>query len=293
MKTIPINKQKIGLIGLGAMGKALADNMLEHGIYLGVWNRSKEKTTAYTDDAQVTIHPSPAKLFDSVDAVILMITDFTAIKETLKDVNSFEGKTIIQMGTISPSESVSLHKMITQQKGTYFEAPLLGSIPDIKAGKLIMMIGGEKKNLSDWKWLFSLFGPKPLYVGAIGHAATLKLSMNQLIGSLTCAFSASLALILKKDINLDVFMEVVRDSALYAPTFDKKLGKMLDNDFKNGNFSTKHLLKDLNLFIQESESYDIETRSVIGSRDITELTVNDNKQDDDYSAVFSTINRTD
>lgn len=287
-----MSKQKIGLIGLGAMGKALADKMLEQDISLGVWNRSKDKTTSYTNNAQVIIHPSPASLIDSVDVVILMITDFTAIKETLENVSSFEGKTIIQMGTISPSESVSLHEMITQQKGTYFEAPLLGSIPDIKAGKLIMMIGGEDKNLSDWKWLFSVFGPNPLYVGAIGHASTLKLSMNQLIGSLTCAFSASLALILKKDINLDVFMQVVRDSALYAPTFDKKLDKMLGNDFKNGNFSTKHLLKDLNLFIQELESYNIETRSVVGSRDIAELTVNDNKQDDDYSAVFSTINRT-
>ncbi len=282
--------KKVGLMGIGAMGKALADKILGANVKLEVWNRSKEKTTVF-QNKEVKSHNSPENLVDSTDVIILMLTDYLAIKESLHQISSFKNKTIIQMGTISPSESVLLYQDINKKGGIYFEATVLGSIPDIKTGKLIMMIGGEENNLSDWKWLFSIFGPKPLYVGPVGHAATLKLAMNQLIGSMTCAFSASLALIINKDINLDVFMEIVRDSALYAPTFDKKLDKMLNGDFKNGNFSTKHLLKDLNLFINESLSCGIDTTSVKGARDISQLTVDNKKQDDDYSAVYSTINK--
>jgi len=281
---------KVGLIGLGAMGKALADKMLDANVNLSIWNRSKDKTQEF-QDKDIKIHEQVQDLIDSTDVIILFLTDYSAIQQSLSKITSFENKTIIQMGTIAPSESVLLYEEINKKGGVYFETTVLGSIPDIKSGTLIMMIGGEENNLSDWKWLLTVFGPKPLYVGPIGHAATVKLAMNQLIGSLTCAFSASLGLILNKNINLDVFMEIVRDSALYAPTFDKKLDKMLNNNFENGNFSTKHLLKDLNLFINESQSCGINTTAVEGTRDISQLTVDNKKQDDDYSAVYSTINR--
>ena len=88
-------------------------------------------------------------------------------------------------------------------------------------------------------------------------------------------------------------MEIVRDSALYAPTYDKKLEKMLNNDFKNGNFSTKHLLKDLNFFIKEAQECDINTATVESVRDITQETINKGMKDDDYSSLFSIINKTD
>ena len=284
-----MNGKKVGLMGLGAMGKALADKMLDANVDLEIWNRSSEKTKGF-QNKNIKIHNHSTDLIDSTDVIILMLTDYSAIKESLQKISSFKNKTIIQMGTIAPSESVLLYEEINNKGGVYFETTVLGSIPDIKSGTLIMMVGGEEKNLLDWKWLLTIFGPKPLYVGPVGHAATVKLAMNQLIGSLTCAFSASLALVQNKNINLDVFMEIVRDSALYAPTFDKKLDKMLNCDFKNGNFSSKHLLKDLNLFINESQSCGIDTTAVEGARDISQQTVDNKKQDDDYSAVYSTIN---
>ena len=73
--------------------------------------------------------------------------------------------------------------------------------------------------------------------------------MNQLIAGLTSSFSLSLSLIEKEAVDVDQFMEVVRSSALYAPTFDKKLDRMLERDFSNPNFPSKHLSKDTKLFL--------------------------------------------
>ncbi len=282
-------KQTVGLIGLGAMGKALADKMLEHQVSLSVWNRNAQEMETYKDtDAKLA--STADELVQQSDAVIFMLTDAAAICEVLDAVNSpLAGKTLIQMGTISPSDSVALAEKIQARQGIYFEAPVLGSIPDIRSEKLIVMVGGTEKNLEDWRWLFNSFCPNPSLIGEIGHAATLKLAMNQLIGTLTCAFSSSLGLVIKKGINLDLFMEVVRNSALYAPTYDKKLDKMLQGDFKNGNFSGKHLLKDLNFFIDEARGCGLDSSVVESVRDIAKATVDNGMADDDYSAVYSTI----
>jgi 3-hydroxyisobutyrate dehydrogenase len=70
-----------------------------------------------------------------------------------------------------------------------------------------------------------------------------------LIGSLTAAFAQSLGLIQAEGIDVETFMAVLRQSALYAPTFDKKLKRMEGRHFADPNFPTKHLLKDMGLFV--------------------------------------------
>ena len=123
------------------------------------------------------------------------------------------------------------------------EAPVLGSIPEATTGKLIVMIGGTREQFDHWRSLLSKLGSNVLYVGPVGHAAALKLAMNQLIASLTTAFATSLAFIQLHDLRVEQFMDVVRGSALYAPTFDKKLDKMIDHNYDNPNFPLKHLTR--------------------------------------------------
>jgi len=81
-----------------------------------------------------------------------------------------------------------------------------------------------------------------------------KLALNQLIASLTHAFSLSLHLVQRSGVEVEAFMEILRGSALYAPTFDKKLERELAGDYSNPNFPTAHLRKDLALFLQASQA---------------------------------------
>ena len=106
--------------------------------------------------------------------------------------------------------------------GITLEAPVLGSIPEATTGKLIVMIGGTREQFDHWRSLLSKLGSNVLHVGPVGHAAVLKLAMNQLIASLTTAFATRLAFIQLHDLRVEQFMDVVRGSALYAPTFGQK-----------------------------------------------------------------------
>lgn len=127
------------------------------------------------------------------------------------------------------------------------EAPVLGSQPEAEKGTLLVMVGADSDPRDSpegpvWPLLRAL-GPESNvhFIGPVGSAAAVKLSLNQLIAALTVGFSASLGLVQRSGAPVEPFMRILRASALYAPTYDKKLAKMLDRDYGAANFPTKVL----------------------------------------------------
>ena len=84
-------------------------------------------------------------------------------------------------------------------------------------------------------------------------------------------------------------MTILRDSALYAPTFDKKLTRMVDRNFSNPNFPSKHLLKDIDLFLTSSQNMGLNTKALEGIESIVAQTVKNNLADGDYSALIESL----
>ncbi len=97
-------------------------------------------------------------------------------------------------------------------------------------------------------------GREPQRIGPVGSAVALKLALNHLIAAETSAFALSLELVQRSGVAVETFMAILRESALYAPTFDKKLPRLLKRDYHHPNFSTRHLLKDLRLCCQEARA---------------------------------------
>ncbi len=282
----------IGLIGTGLMGGAMTTRLLAQGFAVQVYNRSAEKAQALqAEGAQVAA--SPAALLHNVRSIILMLTDIKAIEAVLfsdeETQAALQGRTIIQMGTIAPAESCTLAAKIQQAGGEYLEAPVLGSIAESRNGTLIVMVGSTEAQFSQYTPLLQTLAAKLVRVGEVGAAATQKLALNHLIAGLTATFSLSLALIRQAQLPVEPFMEVVRDSALYAPTFDKKLPRMLERDFSQPNFPTQHLLKDVRLMEQVAKAAGLETVGVHALVEIVEKTLDQGLQDLDYSALYNAI----
>jgi 3-hydroxyisobutyrate dehydrogenase len=85
-------------------------------------------------------------------------------------------------------------------------------------------------------------------------------------------------------------MDVVRNSALYAPTFDKKLERMLERDFSNPNFPSKHLSKDTKLFLNVAKQLNLDTSALEGIDHLLDKTINIGLANTDYSAIHAAIN---
>ena len=105
---------------------------------------------------------------------------------------------------------------------------------------------------------------EPVRLGEVGSAMAAKLALNQLIASLSHAFSLSLHLVQRSGVEVEAFMALLRNSALYAPTFDKKLERELTGDYSNPNFPTAHLRKDLALFEKAAQASGLETMGLEG-----------------------------
>ncbi|MEM1239849.1 MAG: NAD(P)-dependent oxidoreductase [Cyanobacteria bacterium P01_H01_bin.26] len=277
----------IGFLGTGLMGAPMAQQLQLSGHQVYGWNRSAKKLDPLLA-AGIKRAETPADAIANSQLVVLMLTNADAIQTTLlSPAVPLADRTVLQMGTISPQESKTIAQAVQAAGGDYLEAPVLGSIPEAKAGSLIVMVGATSKQFERWRPILECFGPEPQLMGPVGAGSGVKLAMNQLIGTLTTAFAMSLGLIQQEAIDIDKFMAIVRQSALYAPTFDKKLGRMCDRNFANPNFPTKHLLKDMNLFVQSAETFDANVAQSVAQ--LVQRAVEQGLAEQDYSAVFAAI----
>lgn len=278
-------------MGAGYMGGAMALTLSKGGCDVSVYNRSPEKLSALSE-AGLNVSTVANDIIQEADCIITMLSDYSAIQDVFEhqiEASRLSGKTVIQMATISPHQSKHLADFFLSAQSRYFECPVLGSIPEAKAGTLILMVGSDPGQYEDWKSFLQILGPSPMHMGPVGTAAAVKLAMNHLIAALTSAFALSLAYIQKNEVDVETFMDVARDSALYAKTYDKKLQRMLDRNFENPNFPTKHLLKDVNLFLDSLSDYSLNPDSVQGIQSIVQKAIEKGLANTDYSALYESI----
>ncbi len=281
---------KVSVLGAGLMGSPFSLRLLGEGHEVTVYNRSSDKLThLISKGANITTNPCDAIANSKI--IIMMLSGYSAIREVLFSTPiDMEDKLFVQMGTISPNESRELFARISQLGAKYIEAPVLGSIPEALNGKLIVMVGGGLDDFNYVVPILDCLGEKPILIGDIGTAAALKLAMNQLIAALTTAFSLSLGFCMRNGVDTEIYMDVVRKSALYAQTYDKKLKKYLERNFDGANFSAKHLNKDVNLFLADAESLGMDCSSLQGIAKITTQAIKQGLGDKDYSAIYEIIN---
>ena len=281
---------KVSVLGAGLMGSPFSLRLLGEGHEVTVYNRSSDKLThLISKGANITTNPCDAIANSKI--IIMMLSGYSAITEVLFSTPiDMKDKLFVQMGTISPNESRELFARISQLGAKYIEAPVLGSIPEALSGKLIVMVGGSLDDFNYVVPILDCLGEKPILIGDVGTAAALKLAMNQLIAALTTAFSLSLGFCMRNGVDTEIYMDVVRKSALYAQTYDKKLKKYLERNFDGANFSAKHLNKDVNLFLADAESLGMDCSSLQGIAKITTQAIKQGLGDKDYSAIYEIIN---
>lgn len=288
-------KCKVSVLGTGLLGAKVAERLINEGFDVAVWNRTPEKC-AYLGDMGAKCCNSAAGALSCCDVVLLYLSDAQAIESTLFGdegaVQALGGKCVVQMGTIGPAESKRLLERTHAAEATYIEAPVLGSLPEAIKGTLLVMVGASDEPTKCTAWpVLQALGQNPVHIGDVGTAAAVKLALNQLIASLTVGFSTSLGLLQANNVDVDKFMDILRESALYAPTFDKKLQRMLDREYSNPNFPTKHLLKDIDLFLGEAETSGIDAGTLRGLRAVVERTLNMGLADTDYSALHDGVTK--
>lgn len=281
----------VALLGTGLLGQGVAERLHATGHTLTVYNRSLEKTHGLRQQG-IRIAPTAAEAMSAADVVLLLLSDAKAIRAALFDPATscaIDGRTIIQMGTIGPAESCSIENEVVRLGGRYLEAPVLGSIAEAKAGTLLIMVGATREHYDTWAPLLRHLGEEVRLTGPVGKAAVMKLALNQLIAAEMAAFAFSLGLVRRGGVEVEDFMGVVRKSALYAPMFEKKLPRLETRHYAQPNFSTRHLLKDVELALSAAGTARLSTDGLEGVRSLLIETIAAGLGEVDYSAIYERI----
>ena len=253
----------VALLGSGLLGEAIGRRLLDQGLTLKVWNRTPGRCRDLIEAGAESVQDL-SSISETCSSVITVLRDAPVTETMVRELGDLHGCCLMPMGTMGITEIRRLAQQVHNQNGTCLEAPVLGSKPQAANGTLLVMAGGTQELFDQQRPLLDHLSQQPMLVGAIGSGAATKLALNQLIASLTHAFSLSLRLVQQAGVPVETFMAILRPSALYAPTFDKKLQRMLDGHYSDPNFSTALLRKDLRLFLEEATAAGLQIQGLQG-----------------------------
>ena len=274
----------VAVLGTGLLGTAIATRLLDQGLNVHVWNRDSSRIAPLAAMGANVIDDLE-QVVENHRPIITVLRDASATTSVINAVGHLQGSTVIPMGTMGVEESRNLAKHVAGQGGSYLEAPVLGSRPQALNGTLLVMAGGEALDFNQQHELLTHLAEQPMHVGPVGSGAATKLALNQMIASLTHSFSLSIRLIQQSGVPVETFMKILRPSALNAPTFDKKLQRMLDQHYSDPNFSTALLRKDLRLFLEEAAAAGLQTSGLQGLATLLEDAQEGDLDGQDYCAL--------
>ena len=245
---------KIGWIGLGQMGTPMVENLLKGSIDVTVYNRSFDKTLPLVEKGAKNTK-NVEEIFEQNDIIFFMISNYNAALEILNEnvLSKIKGKKIVNMSTISPTESKAVGKLVIENNGKYIEAPVSGSVGAATAGVLLILVGGNKADTEDLYSIFDILGSKTYYFGELGKATGAKLVLNSLLGIFGEAYSEVLLLAQNFGIDTETIVNAISDSRMSSPLFQEKKD-MFTNREDPAAFMLKHITKDLKLSNEEIEN---------------------------------------
>ena len=211
----------LGYIGLGAMGSRMANRLLDKGHAVVGYNRTRSKAQ-WLIDRGMKWGDSPRAIAQSADVIFVMVTDSKALEGVSDGPDGFlaglrQGSVIVDMSTVSPAVSRAVAEKVRKQGADMVDAPVSGSVATLEAGKLTVMVGGNRETFDRVKPILDDIGPKVTHVGGNGLALSLKIAHNLSLAVQMLAFSEGVLLAEKSGIPREVAVDVLTHSVIGSP----------------------------------------------------------------------------
>ena len=243
----PSEEEIIGLIGLGLMGTALTERLLEHGYRVAVWNRTRDKADALLAlGAEWSDNPLTV-----CQRVIISLYTTEVVEAVLAELDAglHAGQIILDTTTGEPAQTAALGERLSVRGVRYLDAPISGSSEQTRRGEATVIVGGERAAFDACADLWTIMGKKVFHVGACGSAAKLKLISNLVLGLNRAALAEGLAFAEAIGVAPTAALEVMAGSMAYSRAMDVKGRKMIERDFTVQARLSQHL-KDVRLMLR-------------------------------------------
>jgi 3-hydroxyisobutyrate dehydrogenase-like beta-hydroxyacid dehydrogenase len=279
---------KVGLIGLGLMGKPMGRNLLKAGFPLVVWNRTRAKADDLVREG-AKLAANPRELAAQVDVLITIVSDPAALEEVMFGPNGAleglrKGSAFVDSSTVSPELARREAAACAERGVDFLDAPVTGGTWGAEKGELVFMIGGKQEVFERLKSVFEAVGKRFFLVGPNGAGQTVKLAMNLILALEVQALAEATALVTKSGVKGERLIEVLQSSMGRSPLLDVKAPLILKNEFP-ASFPLRLMQKDVRLALELARQQGIELPAAAAAY-TTYTTVKDASKDDpDYAAV--------
>ena len=280
----------IAVLGLGAMGRAISHRLLAAGHELSVWNRTPGR-----DDELVAAGArragSAADAVRNAEVVITMVTDPPALEGVLFGPGGAapaipQSATLIDMSTVGPTEIASVAERLAPVP--VLDAPVLGSVPSVETGKLVILAGGDREVFDRHTELLSILGT-PVYLGASGSGAMLKLVNNAASTATLVALGELLALTDRAGLGTDDVLKGLEVGPL-ASLIERWRPRLKGED-QSSYFRLALARKDLAIAFDEAEREGAELRVAETAAARCDEAIEDGLGDEDFGAIVPFLRR--
>ena len=283
-----MSHETIGILGLGLMGTALAERLLEHGFPVAVWNRTRSKAdpliargARWSDNPILDCRRVLVSLFDGA-AVEAVLTPLLG--------SAPSGRVILDTTTATPESAVAMGARCAVHGIQYLDAPISGSSEQTRRGDVTIFVGGDRETHESCADLWSVLGNRVLHVGPSGSAARMKLITNLVLGLNRAALAEGLAFAEALGVDPAVALEALRGSNAHSRAIDAKGAKMVSRDYTPQARLSQHL-KDLRLILEAACGADLPLPLAEAHRHLLEQAESLGLGEQDNSAILEVLRR--
>ena len=285
---------KVGIIGLGMLGNAVALHLLEAGFKLTVFNRTKEKLSQVIKKGAKSVE-TPKEVAENSELVIIIVKDASAVKQLSFEENGIiEGKheklIVADMSTIDPTESKKISRKFQENNIQKLDIPVMGGPKAVVTGDLVMMVSGNKDSFEYCKKVFENIANKVFFLGDAGVAHLIKLAMNLQITMLALALSEGITLVKKSDVDPRIFLEILNSTYFKTGMSEKKAYNMIDGKF-DPTFTLANLKKDITTINNAAKELGITLPMIKKAEQIYENALNEGLGEIDYTGIIEHIKK--
>lgn len=242
-------EKKLGIIGLGVMGKPMAKNLIKAGYSLTVFDINAEAVKELVS-LGATQGATPAEIGATCDIIVTMLPNSPHVEQVIAGKNGIlegakPGTIIIDMSSISPIVARKMYAAAAEKGVEMLDAPVSGGEPKAKDGTMSIMVGGKEAIFESVKDILLSMGGSAILIGEIGSGNICKLANQIMVAMHLAAVSEAMVFAEKAGVDTEKVYQAIRGGLAGSTVLDAKMPLILDRNFKPGGpirMHTKDLL---------------------------------------------------
>ena len=271
-------RKSVGIIGLGIIGRRIADHLRHQGLSVFVWNRTPRPVPNFVG--------SPAELAQTCNYLQIFVSDDDALMRMIQTISMSltPRHIVIAHPTVSPDTMREAAALVERRGARLVEAPFTGSKLGAEKGQLVYYVAGDEAAVNEVRPLLQASSKAIVDIGAIGDASIIKIATNMVTAASVQGAAEAMAIVHYSGIPLEKFADALKQNSSNSATLDLKVPQIISADF-DPHFSVKHMLKDMQIANRMGRHFDLDLTVAGATRDRLLDEARQGRGDDDYSSI--------